>query len=195
MSKKYSVIETQYKLSFAIKLGVILLISSIASVFVFQNFVRNETGASYKSTWFVVKSVRDFLFPSLWFSVTILTLLLAIGTIVVSIFVSHKIAGPIYRLEKALDDFKKGFFYKITLRAKDQITPVATLLNEFTKTLTNNFRKVKKSSANIRELIDNEKSESEKKDVDFEKISLLTVKIKDELGSLQEVMSSYKTAN
>lgn len=188
-----NIIGFNYKFGFLIKLCLILIISSLISVFIFYNFVNYEVGQSYTNTRFVLKSVNDFLFPSLWFSITILTLILSLGTIIVSIFVSHRIAGPIYRLEVSFRDFKAGHFYKITLRTKDQIKGLVRILNEFIEKLIGNISLCKKHSLNIKGLIEEEKKESVKETTNYDNLNKLNEKIKGELKSIKSILANYKT--
>jgi hypothetical protein len=186
-------IETKYKLNFLIKLSVIMLISSIISGFIFYNIVNYDIGNTYTSARFAIKSVNDFLFPSLWLAVTIFTLLLSICTIIITVFVSHKIAGPIYRLEMTMSDFKEGVFYKVNLRDKDQLKEIVKHLNEFTEALIDNFTRAKKYSLNIKGLIDEEKKECGKDDIDYEQLKTLNVRLDKEIKGIKDIMATYKT--
>lgn len=58
-------------------------------------------------------------------------LVLLVIAVVVSFIVSHKFAGPIYKLEKSMDKVKKGnLTYKMYLREGDEFTQLAELFNE-----------------------------------------------------------------
>jgi len=47
------------------------------------------------------------------------------------IFISHRIAGPVYRLEKELDKISKGnFSLRIKFRKKDELSSVAEGINK-----------------------------------------------------------------
>ena len=188
------IIDTKYKLNFLIKIGVIMLISSIISGFIFYNIVNYDIGGTYTNARFAIKSVKDFLFPSIWLAVTIFTLLLSIGTIIISVFVSHKIAGPIYRLEMTMKDFKEGTFYKIHLRTKDQMKEVGGSLNEFTATLIDNFTLAKKYYLNIKGLVDEGKKECEKDEIDYQQLKVLNENLSKEIKSIEDIMATYKTS-
>jgi len=63
-------------------------------------------------------------------------LLLGLPVIIIAIlwwglFISHRIAGPVYRLEKDLDKIAKGdFSLRIKLRKKDELSSIAAGINK-----------------------------------------------------------------
>jgi methyl-accepting chemotaxis protein len=62
--------------------------------------------------------------------------LVTLATIVVTLFVSHKIAGPMFRFEKELKQVTEGDLTKrVVLRKKDQITDMAESLNDMISSL------------------------------------------------------------
>jgi methyl-accepting chemotaxis protein len=62
--------------------------------------------------------------------------LIILATIVVMLFISHKIAGPLFRFEKELREVGEGDLTKdIILRKKDQITDMADSLNKMSARL------------------------------------------------------------
>jgi hypothetical protein len=66
-----------------------------------------------------------------------MVLLVISGTVVYSIFLTHRLAGPVYRLNKELKNMIEGNYpEKIILREKDFFKETASLL----ETLSNNLR-------------------------------------------------------
>jgi methyl-accepting chemotaxis protein len=62
--------------------------------------------------------------------------LITLATIVVTLFVSHKLAGPMFRFEADLEVIGKGdLTKKIRLRKKDQLKDVVVTLNRMTENL------------------------------------------------------------
>ncbi len=57
--------------------------------------------------------------------------------VIASILLTHRVAGPIYRFEKALDEMQKGNFnVSTTLRDKDEGHELAGKINEFNLALS-----------------------------------------------------------
>ena len=61
-----------------------------------------------------------------------------VGTIVYSIVISHRIAGPMYAILQYLDDLKTGNMdAKRTLRPYDELAPIMDSLQEFVEKVKN----------------------------------------------------------
>ena len=66
---------------------------------------------------------------------------------------SHKVAGPLYRLEKVLEEMKEGKSPgKITLRKGDRVERLAALLEEVGKVMETNQKKEKILQESLKEL-------------------------------------------
>jgi len=101
-------------------------------------------------------------------------ILLAIGgtiLVVCSMILSHRIAGPLYRFEKALDEMNDGDLSNtICLRDKDEGKELAAKINQFNTTLSQTIRAVNHSTEALDTLLDQAGSlglpEDEKNDLD-----------------------------
>jgi nitrogen fixation/metabolism regulation signal transduction histidine kinase len=88
----------------------------------------------------VVESTADFLLPILIQTVVVVLVLVSIATIVVTLFVSHKVAGPLYRLKKAMHDLGEGdLSTEIKLREFDQLKDIAVAFNSMVQKLKERF--------------------------------------------------------
>lgn len=75
----------------------------------------------------VFKGILDETNRSLFWKFSLLLFFLAWGTI----FISHKIAGPLFRFSKAFNEIEKGDYRsRVTLRKLDEGHPVAQEFNE-----------------------------------------------------------------
>ena len=66
------------------------------------------------------------LHKTIWPAMLFVLVLSFVGTILFS----HRIAGPIYRLERATENFLKGDFKRIRLRKKDEFREIETSVNQ-----------------------------------------------------------------
>jgi methyl-accepting chemotaxis protein len=72
--------------------------------------------------------------------------LLAGGLLVVlvSMFLTHRFAGPVYRFEKSVEEMLKGNFnFEIRLRSGDEAKELAGMLNEFNTFLSSRLREMR----------------------------------------------------
>jgi len=64
--------------------------------------------------------------------------------VVASMFFTHRVAGPLYRFERSVDEMTKGNFnFEIRLRSKDEAKELAKLLNEFNTALSSRVREAR----------------------------------------------------
>lgn len=64
--------------------------------------------------------------------------------LVASMFLTHRFAGPIYRLELSLMEMKKrNLDFEVRLRKKDEAKELAALLNEFNATLSKDLTDIR----------------------------------------------------
>ena len=138
--------EFQGKSIFRVFVGIMLacvVFTIILSAISFNSMMPDahsiDLGAMLKTM------TKRFLFSYLLF--------LPIGSffiILVSLFLTHRIAGPIYRFEKTLDDMINGQInLRIHLRKGDEGNTVALKINEFNAMLTDRIEKMKHLSTEI----------------------------------------------
>jgi methyl-accepting chemotaxis protein len=84
--------------------------------------------------------------------------LIIIGSVfmmVASLFLSHRIAGPMFRFESTLDNMKKGQLDNIIhLRDKDEGKELAHKINELNSQLSQSFRAISQNSKALQILIE-----------------------------------------
>jgi signal transduction histidine kinase len=92
----------------------------------------------------VVKSTSDFILPILFQVVIIVSILVALATIVIVLLMSHRISGPLYGLTLQLRNLKQGDFSNpIRIRASDQLQQVAEEMEAFRADLQRTVRTCK----------------------------------------------------
>jgi len=74
---------------------------------------------------------------------------------IIGLLSSHKIAGPLYRIEKAIDDISKGSIgLKIKLRRGDELKDLADVVNTLTDNLRNSVDLSNESVLKVQEEIE-----------------------------------------
>ncbi len=110
----------------------ILGAGSAALFLAFHVIFTRELPGTYSGVYFALSNLSAFLVPILAFSV--LAYVLAVGVAVTILCGStfHKIAGPIYRMERAMDNYESGDPVKaVFLREGDQLVPLGQAFNVF----------------------------------------------------------------
>ncbi|OGW84324.1 MAG: hypothetical protein A2987_05510 [Omnitrophica bacterium RIFCSPLOWO2_01_FULL_45_10] len=125
----------------------------------------------------IVKSINI----QILFSLLLITPLL----VVIGIFLSHRIAGPIYRMERFLGGLAKGdIANRLSLRKKDELKSLADGINIVVAGLRDRVLAERQIADKLRLTI----RELEKHSADAGLINSL----KEEIASLEKSLSSYK---
>ncbi|MBN1292909.1 MAG: hypothetical protein JXB48_13795 [Candidatus Latescibacteria bacterium] len=100
------------------------LISGILLYFL----ISNETGLKIMSTQQDIDK-WDILLPSILLSQLSVIILISLATVYMVLYFSHKIAGPLYKIEKIIEEIGNGNFKEsINFREKDELKPINAAL-------------------------------------------------------------------
>lgn len=130
--RKKLFVKKKFQLSFILKFALLLLLESVLIVFLFTYMTNNTVTTGYaQSILRVESSLQFFLVPFILLSMICFVAISLVGMVVFTLF-SHRIAGPLYRFEKILQQMGEGdLTANVNLRKKDQLVEVETLINEF----------------------------------------------------------------
>lgn len=74
--------------------------------------------------------------------------------VIVAMRLTHRLAGPLFRLERAVDNMSGGKLNDVIyLREKDEGKELAAKLNKLSKRLSQDLRQIKQQSNNIEDLL------------------------------------------
>ncbi len=141
--KDSALVARDFKLKFGLKLCLFTVIGMLfLSLFVF--FVTSESlGGSYRSAIYTIYKLKINIFPLLFasfYSILILAVVTA-AIAVISVFFSHKMAGPMVHLEKSLEIIGSGDLTReARLREGDQLQPIAEEINSMVRSLNHRAR-------------------------------------------------------
>jgi HAMP domain-containing protein len=143
-------IKKGFQTSFIVKFCLLLILACLIMSLVSYLFMGNTSTTSFENLRFTVKSTSDFMMPILISSGITAVVLVSIATIAIVLFISHRIAGPLYRLEKSLEELGEGdLTVDVHLRQADEIKALADTLN---KTIKNLKEPIATSKAKAEEL-------------------------------------------
>lgn len=168
-------INKEFQSKFIIKFCLLIILACIlfGSLIYFLSF--RTTTTAFENSRLVIKSTADYLLPLLAFTSLITIIVIGLAMIIVTLFISHKIAGPAYRFEKVTSAIAGGdLSLNVRLRSKDQLQPMANSLDEMVKKLRLEILKIKEKISELTDCIEKIKSSKDEKlriqIVDLEKI-------------------------
>jgi len=129
-------VKKGFQFKFILKFCLLVLIGVILSTSLLFLFSQDTLTSSFHQSRLVVKQTGLAILPFVVYTNLITLGLITLATVVVTLFVSHKIAGPMFRFEKDLQAIGQGdLTKKVMLRKKDQITDMAVCLNNMIASL------------------------------------------------------------
>lgn len=164
-------IDRSFQSKFIIKFCLIVIAASLMTGVLTYYFNTGTTTVAFENLKVVVKSTADFILPTIFFIIIIVTVFVGIATIIVTLLTSHKIAGPLYRLKAELEKMKSGNFSSpVRIRTKDQLQRIASEFDELRIELKDAFGALKENWVLLKEYLQKSKEgikdEKEKKDIE-----------------------------
>ena len=129
-------IQKDFQAKFILKFCMILLIGIIISIGLLFLFSENSLTSTFEQSRLVIQNTADAILPGVYLSHLIALVLIILLTIVTTLLISHKLAGPLFRFQKELNEIGNGDLSKVVkVRKKDQIKAMADSLNQMRENL------------------------------------------------------------
>jgi hypothetical protein len=115
--------------------AMLLLVFSLGGISLFLAFyiiLIQPFPPTYAGVYFALRTLSVFLVPMLVFSMLAYALLVSVAVAILCGFAFHKVAGPLYRMERALENYESGDSVRaVFLREGDQLVALAEAYNDF----------------------------------------------------------------
>lgn len=114
---------------------------------------------------------------------------------ILGVILSHRIAGPIARIERFLNDVAAGdLSRRLTLRPKDELIPLANGINTVVETINKNVLEKRARMDNVQQELSILKKELDGKTVDHASLKKIITRLQSEVDSLKKEIDKYKVA-
>jgi methyl-accepting chemotaxis protein len=134
--RRHFFVKKGYQFVFILKFCLIVIAGAVISTGLLFLFSQGTLTSSFRNSSLVIEKTGFAILPSVFYTNIITLILILLATITVVLFISHKIAGPLFRFEKEIKDIEQGdLTTTVRLRTRDQITDIAAGLNSMTASL------------------------------------------------------------
>jgi len=141
--RKQHFIKKGYQTRFIFKFCLLVLVGGLISTGLLYAVSRGTLTSSFENSRLTVESTSAAILPAVVYTNLVTLVLITVATILVVLYVSHKIAGPLFRFEKDLSEIAGGDLTKvIRLRRKDEVKEMAETLNRMTGSLRESVKEV-----------------------------------------------------
>ena len=140
-------IKKDFQARFIVKFVIILVAGGILSVGLTFLNTQDTLTAVYANSKLTIQNTSLAIMPSVVFTMLITTLVLGLVVVAVTLLVSHKIAGPMFRFEKDIQRIASGDLQsRIQIRKGDQFQELAVCLNQMVEGLAGKLTEVRQAS-------------------------------------------------
>ncbi len=130
IKRRNYMIDKKYQANFILKFCLLVIATGLFIMVALYSLAGKATTVSFLNSRVVVQSTADFLFPVLVQTFVIAAIVSGVATVLFTLIVSHRIAGPAYRIKKTLSSLGSGDFSSVCrVRQKDSLQDVAAALN------------------------------------------------------------------
>lgn len=145
---------------------------------------------AYYRSHIKIASTGEIVYPILLTANIITLSMIIIITIVITLLISHKIAGPLYRIEKSIHEIGEGnLSFKIYLRAKDELITLAEIFNNMMAKLKGKIEKIQ-DAANYMDSTVNQWAIVKK--MDKKALSKDVTAIRKRVNEIEKVLATFK---
>lgn len=147
-------IDKEFQTKFILKFCLIVVLSSLVLSFFIIFLSRGSTTVTIENARVMVKGSADFIFPIMLQTLLIATVFSAAAVSVLTLFISHRISGPLYRMKREIDILKSGDLTpSFKIRENDQLQHLASALSELSGSLRDKHKAVKEKASQLRDLL------------------------------------------
>lgn len=152
LKRRNHFINREFQTKFMLKFCLLILAGGVLSVLLTMWSSQGTLTSSYDGTHLAIEKTSLAILPSVIMTTIVTTCIISIIAVVVMLFVSHRIAGPMYRFESDVEAIAKGdLSKKIRIREGDQFESLVGNLNTM---VTNLNSKVTETSGDLDKLHD-----------------------------------------
>jgi len=135
-ARKIVFIDKRFQRDFIIKFVLLVLVGTAVFVLASYLILNRRLEDTYYSAHVIIKSTGEALLPTLLALSGVFVTVLGAAAVVITLYVSHHIAGPLFAIRRYLENVSQGDLdFKPKLRLNDQTTPLAESLAHAVETL------------------------------------------------------------
>ncbi len=151
--RRHYFIKRMFQLKMILQFIVILIIGGVILGFVLYYFADNELETKLFHAHMRILNTKDILMPTIILTFISVFILVTLITSYTVLYLSHKIAGPLYKFEKVTEEIGNGNFkVNVKLRKKDELIPLQTAFENMIEKLEIKIIKFKNNFENMKNI-------------------------------------------
>jgi methyl-accepting chemotaxis protein len=134
--RRHYFVKKDFQFKVILKFCLLLLIGAMISTGLLFLFSQDTLTSTFRGSRLEIRTTAMVILPAILYTNLITLGFISVATIIVTLFISHKLAGPLFRFEKEIREIGEGDLSKnIHLRKNDQLNAMAEDLNRMCESL------------------------------------------------------------
>lgn len=182
--------------SFTVKLTVLITLTVVMGILVSAGFsyfyAEQKLGETYAQKLLTLSIYKYAIIKNSFYIYVVFTALTSLALVIFSIYNSHKVTGPLFRIRAFAKEMSRGNFgIKIKFRSGDVIQPLGETADGFSSKYGKLYRELNAVVDEMqKDTLEITRSIEEKRTEDSERLRIL---IDSEAKKLKEILSRIKT--
>jgi methyl-accepting chemotaxis protein len=194
--RKNYFINKKFQIAFSIRFLVLIVLAAIAALGLFLYNSQGTLTTGYSGSELKLLKTSVFFLPMLLMSTIGVIIVTGIIGILVLIYLSHRIAGPIFRFQKVLVEIDKGdLTHRFKLRENDQFKELADRINDLARTMDAKVGRIKVQAVELSRLMQELNALSASHPSLKKELERPLHEISQRLSELQDAANHFKTSD
>jgi methyl-accepting chemotaxis protein len=134
--RKNYYIKKKFQRNFILKFFTLILLGALISGMIIYFMSRGTLTTTFDNSRLAIRSTADYILPSVLLSGVTVIIIIGCAAVIVTLFASHKIAGPLYHIGRDIDELASGNLnVRFVLRGGDEIKELACKLDSMAQSL------------------------------------------------------------
>jgi methyl-accepting chemotaxis protein len=147
-------IEKAFQLRFIAKVTLVVVLGTVLTGGLLYLLADQEFGRAFYSAHYQARSSWELLLPAVLVSSFVAMCFVAAVAVILTLYDSHRIGGPLYRFKANLKAVGSGDLTLLTrLREGDELQSLTAAMNEMTQNLGDKVRRIKSADDELRTLL------------------------------------------
>ena len=142
--RKRVYIKKRFQNRFLIRYVLILVFGGVLFVALTLFYTQGTLTTSFANSRLSIQNTSFAILPSVVYITVLTVILIGLMAAMLTLFMSHKIAGPMYRFEKEIKRIADGDLKQpVQIRKGDQLQELSTSLNDMIDNLSENLKDIR----------------------------------------------------
>ena len=153
--RKVYFIEKSFQTRFILRFCIIVALGGLLTIGIVYLLAMQSTTVSFVNSRVVVKTTAEFILPLLIQTVLVVMIFVSIAAVALTLFISHKMSGPLYRFKEVMDAVGEGdYLSDFKIREADQLQAFASTFNEMVRKMRSQINTIKNVSGALQKKLD-----------------------------------------